>query len=585
MTRKRFLLIVLPFLFFSGLTSGWEQKELRDLVDAFPAYEGTRYDDVVPATLDFAEMAELSLAGMTRPLDEARDYTLYFLTVWNRNPAVLRHEEGSDACQAKFTGPLVLNRILCGSEYNLEIEKKVLTRYLADLESEVFNSSGSSTRILEGFIMHYLRDGNPLWKSLVTETVNRWIQSLESTPDGNGCWKVDDKKASSFWAQDPWKDEILLLADRFFHNKEAFETAGKHLRYVRHESGLFDRRGRFFDDHGRHFHIHALYLLTFLDYALQHEDKDIQADWIRFVKRSYEWAKSKDAGSSSLIGFFPEFVHSPQSEGCCIADMVALALKLSKADAGAYWDDADRWIRNHFTEIQLTRAKGIELEAWSRSFDKTETVEPNESDVDVSERCVGAFSGWPGVNEWVHPAKRGIQHCCTGNACRTLFYVWDGIMDYADNALNVNLMLNRASKEADIYSYLPYSGRLVVKVKEPCETVRIRIQDWISRKALQGCVNGLKRPLKWDGSFLTFDKIKQGDLVELTFPVDERTQEERIGDTKYRFVLRGSTVVEVQPKGSICPLYDRGFYRKDTAPTKKVRRFISPESCLLEMAH
>ena len=40
--------------------------------------------------------------------------------------------------------------------------------------------------------------------------------------------------------------------------------------------------------------------------------------------------------------------------------MVALALKLSEAGLGDYWDDADRWGRNMLVEGQLTRGDWID---------------------------------------------------------------------------------------------------------------------------------------------------------------------------------------------------------------------------------
>ena len=40
------------------------------------------------------------------------------------------------------------------------------------------------------------------------------------------------------------------------------------------------------------------------------------------------------------------------------------------------------------------------------------------------------------------------------------------------------------------------------------------------------------------------------------------------------------TVVDIDPKGKICPLYRRDAYKADTAPMKSVTRFV-PESEIL----
>ena len=65
-------------------------------------------------------------------------------------------------------------------------------------------------------------------------------------------------------------------------------------------------------------------------------------------------------GRSALVtcgwGYFPERYDDPTStcEACEVADMIALGVKLSQAGTGDYWDDVDRYLRNHFCEMQLT---------------------------------------------------------------------------------------------------------------------------------------------------------------------------------------------------------------------------------------
>ena len=41
------------------------------------------------------------------------------------------------------------------------------------------------------------------------------------------------------------------------------------------------------------------------------------------------------------------------SEGCGVADMIRLAVKLTDAGLGDYWDDVDSIVRNHGTEQQF----------------------------------------------------------------------------------------------------------------------------------------------------------------------------------------------------------------------------------------
>ena len=69
------------------------------------------------------------------------------------------------------------------------------------------------------------------------------------------------------------------------------------------------------------------------------------------------------------IGFIPTFMGAEPTaghmadegatnpikmEGCFLGDLVALTVRLSESGYGDYWEDADRLIRNHLIEAQVT---------------------------------------------------------------------------------------------------------------------------------------------------------------------------------------------------------------------------------------
>ena len=43
-------------------------------------------------------------------------------------------------------------------------------------------------------------------------------------------------------------------------------------------------------------------------------------------------------------------------EGCCLADITALAVRLSDAGVGDYWEDVDQYVRNQLVEQQFVNA-------------------------------------------------------------------------------------------------------------------------------------------------------------------------------------------------------------------------------------
>ena len=141
----------------------------------------------------------------------------------------------------------------------------------------------------------------------------------------------------------------------------------------------------------------------------------------------------------------------------------------------------------------------------------------------------------------------GIQHCCTGNAARGLYYVWEHMVDHQGDDLRVNLLMNRASRWADVYSYVPYRGQVDLKVKQSCRNVYLRAPEWIENgdPAITAKVNGSARPLHWQGRYVNIGAVKVGDKAELFFPISGTTRAEKIGPNTYTLVMKGNTVVSI----------------------------------------
>jgi hypothetical protein len=169
------------------------------------------------------------------------------------------------------------------------------------------------------------------------------------------------------------------------------------------------------------------------------------------------------------------------------------------------------------------------------------------------------------------------MQCCTGNAARTLYYIWDAIVTAKGTNAQVNLLLNRASPWLDVDSHLPYEGKVVIRNK----TVRklsVRIPEGTARGQVACDVNGKKQETTWSGHYLVVDGLKGGDLVTIEIPLMEKTLFKVIGDVPYRLTLKGNTVVDIAPEGTIYPLYQRDHYKRNKSPLKKISQFVSKET-------
>jgi hypothetical protein len=575
-----------------------------------PPYKGEHYEDLVPYTLDLSEMARLAINGLTGTADPNAGYELWFETWWTRYPPIMRHEMSSD-CQAKFLGPLVLMRIITGSDEHLDIEKKIIESWLRSIDDQGMRHKpqrrwilenvweedrkeareqlrpygesspmdGPSSRFLEAMILYNMRDNNPLWTDILQKNFQSMLGDFKEGDElksreyefsgerhahGSG-WSIQAiMQYYRMTGKEIYKKYAKMEIDKTLNNRGYFGPAGQFI----FDPNFQPERG------GAQSHWHCNDLLAFMEYARATGDQKL-VDW---VKMSYEWFMTI---SSRTIGFFPEMAtpYHPNSEGCTISDMAALAIRLAEAGAGdKYWDDAERILRNHFAECQLTRVQGDYLERSAFKSDRV-PVAYNESTDRVTERNIGAFAGWPTPNDWIY--KRGIQHCCTGNCARVIYYAWESILgfDKENRELRVNLLLNRASPWADVYSHIPYQGQVDIKIKQPCQNVVMRVPEWVPTNSpdLRCTVNNKTRDIRWERRFIHLGKGQPGDRFSVTFPITERMVHEIIAGTYYTIILKGNTVVGIDPPGQRGPLYRRDYYRGDRTLWHKVDRFVSDE--------
>ena len=149
-------------------------------------------------------------------------------------------------------------------------------------------------------------------------------------------------------------------------------------------------------------------------------------------------------------------------------------------------------------------------------------------------------------------------------------------MESKGDEFRVNLLLNRASAWADVYSFIPYEGRVNVKMKKPCQRVLVRVPEWVEsgNPQVEGKVNGSPRELAWEGRYVNFGAMKPGDSVDLAFPITTRTVQETIGAVRYTLEIKGSTVVSIDPRGNYGALYNRQQYKTDQVSWRKVQRFV-----------
>jgi hypothetical protein len=599
---------------------GYIRKDIPDI--KLPAYKGERYEATVPDTLDLQQMAALAVHGSTGCVDPASDCEIHFLVFMHGNRPVMQRDL-NHVVQLPLQRGIPLMRLVSGTQESKPVEQRWL--------EVLFHLRGPDDLLyypLKGRPwVHFTPGANggqydafqgdqytgPLYNSCALEILGLYYQLTQDKQFKEIGEKMTDALSKLAVHREDYafvpkqnyglgeknnpnmpipescmKNGVMAYSAgslvQFYRAtgyRPALTLSGQFARFARKHGGFFDPDARWigFPNSGWHTFI----LLGILEYAVETGDRET----IEFVRKGYENSKAPAQGMDSLTGFFAEHPAPTGETGetCPVAFMLRLAVQLSVAGVGDYWDDVDRWVRNHFAEAQLTRGEWMDQVA--RDQPKLPIDPVSQSDDKVAERCLGCFAGMASPNDFYSPGVRGaqvpnskdtyiFQHCCSGEATAALYRVWENILRYREGKLKVNLLLNRASPWADIDSFIPYEGRVDVKIKRACE-LSIRIPEWVKPGQTKCQVSGTDRTLSWDGRYAVVGKIEPKDIATLTFPIFERTDKVQIQGKQYTLIRKGNDVVHIDPPGKYCPLYQRDKYRENKARTKTVERFVAEQ--------
>jgi hypothetical protein len=309
----------------------------------------------------------------------------------------------------------------------------------------------------------------------------------------------------------------------------------------------------------RETHGYLFALRGLLAYAHAANDSETK----RFVRSSYDYWRSFGIPE---IGFI---VGRPAAyaftETCAIADTLILAVKLSDYGVGDYWEDVDQYVRNQLVENLISDKE--QLAACAAASFPHQAKSPNQDSERAIERSLGNFANIPFVTDYPNPWTGA---CCNHNGAQALYQAWEGIVRDAGNGIaQVNLLLNRSSRQIDVDSYLPYEGRVVLKNKTATR-LHVRIPAWASKKDVKCRIDSRSLENCWLNNYLLVENVKPGEQVTIEFPVVERTFNRTDGSTghKYAIRVRGNTVVNIGPRPELDPAKVRNGRLVVNAPAR-----------------
>ena len=583
---------------------------------------GERYEAEVPDTLDLADRMGLAINALTNVWYPEERFALGFDVDFSHKPAVLFPGHMTDAylnIPAKFIEALVVCRLASGSGDSIGVDRDVLEAQLGFLgddgltycptdtleqftEERPFAEVWGEGRLLLALSMLAQVDDDPRWVEIGKRKIDRLLALTRQKDGFRFLWKGrfrpgDNPPTDADEPSKPVDGGSLADYDAVFSVMYSVGAlghgAGLFYRVTGYEPALELSGGLagwalarvFNNDDGRwdfyHFHHSTYALIAICEYAFATNDREM----LGRVDACYRWSR---AMGDSTIGYYPEIMpgsaapapsspladehgrHIWQLNGgniveiCEVADMVVLALYLTRARFADYWDDVDRWVRNVYTGGQMLDDRFLEKIPTSY-FTPGWNLRPYGDSRDVPRRSVGSFWGFMSANDALPliqtekgpklHAPSSIRHCCTGNGSRTLYYVWDSIVRREGDEVTVELLLNRASQWLDVNSYLPVEGKVVLKIKD-APVVAVRMPEWSDPQGVEINVGGRRLSPIVEERYVRVQGLSPGDEGTLTFAVPERVEHRVIGGSPYKLTLRGSNVVSIDPKGTNYPLYE-----------------------------
>lgn len=637
------------------------RPEERDPINNLPHEPGNYYEATVPDTLDLAEHARLAVNHITSIICPEADYEAYWQGCFGGGegmwPGHMLFQFSSLLCiQGLSVEALAGLRLMSGSKQHLEREGRTLATMVSCLGkddgiwwvpptydgehkpwlgpekwrpySATVHGQGNMLRLM---VAWYQYTGDSAWKERIDRMVNGLDRIMAVHKDDYAYfpthgWMPEMYLRSCYVKSRGWKDTSEPPNEKFGEegslmnhqgivpdpianwymltgSPQALRFSGELVRFLTKPKFWADWPGGEYpgvvgaeNAHWRgHWQGYMDTLKSIMNYTTATNDPRLQL----FVREAYEWGRQAELARIGVVG---------DGQGCGCGRLIYVAIKLTDAGVGDYWEDVDLYIRNHGIEMQVVPEDVPHLEKFLAKYPNppapadfiAEAIARHEypngipagvkvarsvgTSVGFMNASMGGIAGGPAKAEW--------HECCEwGNL--GIFYTWQATLRYADGVARVNLLLNRASPWMDIDSYLPYEGKVVLRNKTAREAF-VRIPLWVDKKTVQCRIGDQTVRLEWFGNYLRLRDLKPGNVATIEFPMAERTEQWSAWPsgpflltvpqgTVYTIKFRGNTVVELSPElGPGWWLYQGRpeKYQATKAPMKKVTRYVTPATLI-----
>ncbi len=457
--------------------------------------------------------------------------------------------------------------------------------------------SWDQSRALRALVRWYMTA--PAGREQITPRVQRMIRSLDEFSDIRGtdptwgpyaCWSADEfdqdrKPVPHPFDHGAYPDigelipdpagsciEPLAMVAMLTNDEKALDLA---IRFTNGELGQH-RGDKFPPDQKKfagfapdgsfagHFHSKSTTLIGIVKlarYLGEHGRMEEARRYLRAVRKTYDWIFAPDnPARGSRIGWFRERPRVPDPEMCCTADMIELAEAMTACatldaefrDWANLYDDAEAMTVNTIARAQIRMTPEFEAFLASRYAPDAPRL------LETARRLDGAWGTGPLPNDMVWNNSIPVSGCCQYAGVRGLYSGWRMAVVRTTGQLRVNALLTRTSPDATLTTAMPATGRAEVVLGKDVE-VLIRVPRWLDASrmkiTLEGQAVDTAGRLDKTGHYIALGGHARGTRIGIGFPLEDRIETERIGNTLYTLRWRGNYVVGALPSAKTLPLY------------------------------
>lgn len=267
-----------------------------------------------------------------------------------------------------------------------------------------------------------------------------------------------------------------------------------------------------------------------------------QRELVEWANRVYLWTRENTLD----FGFLPdglglEGFWSGTCETCGIADFIHLAVLLTEAGAGEYWDDIERVARNQLLENQY------------RDEDAMRRIFPGLDDR-VLAMLRGGFECAANPNDLL--TWKGAEGCCIGGGIRALYLTWRSALSESAGETRVHTGISRSTPTVRVRALEPWEGRIEVEVLAP-RRIAIRLPAYAQPEDSTAWVDGRQITVQWENRYALFPALNAGQQAALSYALPQRRNTYHVAGKDYTADWLGNMVVEMSPPGTHHPIYRR----------------------------